>query len=585
MQLSKALTLLSLAASAVAQETGVLKLDRALKRKLAKASKPSLKPRAKKLVETAHPILKEAFAATGKLTGTSPRRRRRGRSPSTAPRASGAEPPGRLRDRDHGSDCSAHSSTTFCYGMDGYVATDATNGLDDDWIMASPAPPSACASCGFFDDDDEHRAEFADRTDWADCVKCAEGDELMVFYEDCTGVCSPPAAKAYFEGFGFADLDASACIAHEPCGYEGYSLEGTVPPLETQLWSYSYEDDDPWTSPPPIQRPRAARSPRTAPPSRAVVGCWLDAGIPTDDDAAPIAYFEFLGETCAAAERSSEFRAIECGRLVTCEACASRGDCVYCAAESLCAPADDVPTPAFLAGHGKVSTCAADDFVATRAGRARREPDPYYGAAAWYLDLMNVEAAWASGVTGAGVRIRVNDDGVDASHPDLAKVSVADSCEVWAPLEEAGEDHGTAPPRRARSSEEVCGACDGDDWASGSLSDACEDAVVGWCTSDLDFDTDPEACLDFDEYFVTCGHGQLSRSEAAAFRRGVTEGRGGKGTVYASGDDVNFEGELQSRYTMSIAAVGRDGLHASYSSVGAPVFAAAPGGDGITSTT
>ena len=31
---------------------------------------------------------------------------------------------------------------------------------------------------------------------------------------------------------------------------------------------------------------------------------------------------------------------------------------------------------------------------------------------------------------------------------------------------------------------------------------------------------------------------------------------------------------------MSIAAVGRDGLHASYSSVGAPVFAAAPGGDG-----
>ena len=43
---------------------------------------------------------------------------------------------------------------------------------------------------------------------------------------------------------------------------------------------------------------------------------------------------------------------------------------------------------------------------------------------------------------------------------------------------------------------------------------------------------------------------------------------------------MNFEGALQSRYTMSIAAVGRDGLHASYSSVGAPVFAAAPGGDG-----
>ena len=152
------------------------------------------------------------------------------------------------------------------------------------------------------------------------------------------------------------------------------------------------------------------------------------------------------------------FDCSECGRLVTCEACASRGDCVYCAAESLCAPADDVPTPAFLAGHGKVSTCAADDFVATCGTGAAASPDPYYGAAAWYLDLMNVEAAWASGVTGAGVRIRVNDDGVDASHPDLAKVSVADSCEVWAPLEEAGEDHGTAcAALAAASANDHCG--------------------------------------------------------------------------------------------------------------------------------
>ena len=513
MPLSKVLTLLlSLAASAVAQETGVLKLDRALKRKLAKASKPSLKPRAKKLVETAHPILKEAFAATGKLTGGD-FAAAAAAGPVPVDRAAAAPPraaPSRLggfATETTGSDCSAHSSTTFCYGMDGYVATDATNGLDDDWIMASPAPPSACASCGFFDDDDEHRAEFADRTDWADCVKCAEGDELMVFYEDCTGVCSPPAAKAYFEGFGFADLDASACIAHEPCGYEGYSLEGTVPPLETQLWSYSYEDDDPvdqsaaddgypayanwgtkttycsgsddevfgdftdaagcwaachdaypetvaidftsegecycqdacpclaphdaqvtgeilalesisepdecstacesrearyseclgldddgyyyyygddgdddWyslfdatdscahvTAPDALFWDLCAANPALevdaetaercqgaweayaaceveegykdyfsldcdldcaggftatasatgdevaadcAAESRAVVGCWLDAGIPMDDDAAPIAYFEFLGETCAAAERSSEFRAM-----------------------------------------------------------------------------------------------------------------------------------------------------------------------------------------------------------------------------------------------------------------------------------
>ena len=61
MPLSKVLTLFSLAASAVAatqsQKTGAFKLDRALKRKLAKASKPSLNH--KKLVDEDDSFLDE----------------------------------------------------------------------------------------------------------------------------------------------------------------------------------------------------------------------------------------------------------------------------------------------------------------------------------------------------------------------------------------------------------------------------------------------------------------------------------------------------------------------------------------------
>ena len=220
MPFSKVLTLLSLAASAVAatQKTGAFKLERAApKRKLAKAAKASLKP--KKLVETAHPILKEAFAAKGKLTGADFAAAaaagpvpvdRAVRAAATRPRRAAPSRLGGFATETPSDDCSAHSSTTFCYGMDGAVHDEVD--LDDDWIAASPAPPAACASCGFFHDDDEHRAEFADRTDYADCVTCAEGDELMVFYADCTGICSPPAAKAYFESLGFADLDASACV-------------------------------------------------------------------------------------------------------------------------------------------------------------------------------------------------------------------------------------------------------------------------------------------------------------------------------------------------------------------------------------
>ena len=51
------------------------------------------------------------------------------------------------------------------------------------------------------------------------------------------------------------------------------------------------------------------------------------------------------------------------------------------------------------------------------------------------------------------------------------------------------------------------------------------------------------------------------------------------GNEYQIGDDVNYEGYLNSRFTISVGALGRDLKHASYSSSGAPVFISAPGGD------
>ena len=48
------------------------------------------------------------------------------------------------------------------------------------------------------------------------------------------------------------------------------------------------------------------------------------------------------------------------------------------------------------------------------------------------------------------------------------------------------------------------------------------------------------------------------------------------GSEYQIGDDVNYEGYLNSRFTISVGALGRDLKHASYSSSGAPVFISAP---------
>ena len=58
-----------------------------------------------------------------------------------------------------------------------------------------------------------------------------------------------------------------------------------------------------------------------------------------------------------------------------------------------------------------------------------------------YLEAIRAPEAWAAGYDGSGVQILINDDGVDNTHPDLAKLDVANSCDVYAP---SGWDaHGT----------------------------------------------------------------------------------------------------------------------------------------------
>ena len=51
------------------------------------------------------------------------------------------------------------------------------------------------------------------------------------------------------------------------------------------------------------------------------------------------------------------------------------------------------------------------------------------------------------------------------------------------------------------------------------------------------------------------------------------------GNEFTIGDNVNFEGWLNSIYTISVGATAKDGKHAYYSSVGAAVLVSAPGGE------
>lgn len=89
------------------------------------------------------------------------------------------------------------------------------------------------------------------------------------------------------------------------------------------------------------------------------------------------------------------------------------------------------------------------------------------------------------------------------------------------------------------------------------------------------------------DWMVYCYYNSVSDTEQAALVQGVTEGRNGKGIIYLfapsngynAGSNVNFEGFMNSRFTISVGAVGKIGFHASYSTTGAALFVTGPGGD------
>lgn len=133
----------------------------------------------------------------------------------------------------------------------------------------------------------------------------------------------------------------------------------------------------------------------------------------------------------------------------------------------------------------------------------------------------------------------------------------------------------------------VCTSCSAVDWGDPSPSTLCERAITSYCRRQGVLGGTPEACFDFLDLFTECSYNSMQTADLIAFRTGATSGRDGKGIIYVfasgnahdAGADVNFEGVLTSRYTISVGAVGRDGLHASYSTGGAALHVVAPGGD------
>ena len=120
------------------------------------------------------------------------------------------------------------------------------------------------------------------------------------------------------------------------------------------------------------------------------------------------------------------------------------------------------------------------------------------------------------------------------------------------------------------------------------LTPHCERSIIRHCQQF--YNEDSLACVEFLDLLVDggeCEYNTLSEGQLSALSKGVTQGRNGKGIIFVvasgndmiAGGDTNFEGFSNTRLTISVGAVGKDGLHASYSNPGASLFVSAPGGD------
>ena len=107
------------------------------------------------------------------------------------------------------------------------------------------------------------------------------------------------------------------------------------------------------------------------------------------------------------------------------------------------------------------------------------------------------------------------------------------------------------------------------------VSTQCENAITQYCK--YYYRIDANACADFNDLILgdnaSCDYDKLPKSAIDALATGIQTGRDGKGTVFvfasgnafAEGDDINFSGWTNSRYTITVGAVGKDGKHTDYS--------------------
>eukprot|EP00732_Lithocolla_globosa_P002370 Lithocolla_globosa_v1_NODE_1536_length_2506_cov_4.311710.p1 type:complete len:661 gc:universal NODE_1536_length_2506_cov_4.311710:2021-39(-) len=245
--------------------------------------------------------------------------------------------------------------------------------------------------------------------------------------------------------------------------------------------------------------------------------------------------------------------------------------------------------------------------------RVKREPitfdDPLFSAQWFLVDKekggdVNVQEVWDQGIFGSKeVVVCIVDDGLDFNHPDMAPNYVSEASYDFngkdpEPLPTLSDDlHGTrCGGEVAAAANDMCGVGVAPETGlsacrilSGQVNDRMEAEALNY-RMDLN-DIYSNSWGPWDNGATVEAPGPLALS---ALQEGVSHGRGGLGSIFmfASGnggskDNCNFDGYTNSIYTISIGALGRDGLPPSYQepcSAHMAVTASSNSKDYITST-
>ena len=135
-----------------------------------------------------------------------------------------------------------------------------------------------------------------------------------------------------------------------------------------------------------------------------------------------------------------------------CYGCLNARGCYYCPGDGTCENSN------LYSSNNKVPSCQEpDDYLGSVLGHTTDEciptdaftKDPLWSASQWVYDAINVVDVWDThGLTGQGVRVRINDDGVFVDHKEFAgRFDDPDnSCGVYLPNtdDQETDGHGTS---------------------------------------------------------------------------------------------------------------------------------------------